>query len=106
MTPTKHDLLVVLRTHIGRENGCKVSDLAYHVRTNERTVRKLVSELRADGIAVCGHPATGYFIARTAEDLEETCGFLRSRAMHSLTLESKLRKIPLPDLIGQLHLRT
>lgn len=106
MTPSKNSLMTVLSTCIGREKGVRVSDLAWHLRTNERTVRSLVSELREDGVAVCGHPSSGYFIAETAEELEETCQFLRSRALHSLTLEAKLRRIPLPDLLGQLHLRT
>jgi hypothetical protein len=55
---------------------------------------------------VCGHPATGYFIASNREELEETCQFLRSRAMHSLVLEAKLRGLPLADLVGQLRLKT
>ena len=59
-----------------------------------------------DGVAVCGTPETGYYIAATAAELDQTCAFLRSRAMRSLTLEARLRQIPLPDLLGQLHLRT
>lgn len=99
-------LLNLLSRHIGKGNGIGVKQLAQQLDTPERTVRKLVSELRDEGHAVCGTPADGYYIAATADELQHTCDFLRSRAMHSLTLESRLRKIPLTDLIGQLHLPT
>lgn len=103
---TRDDLLVVLRAHIGATNGVSVRDLARRLNCEERHVRTLVSELRMDGVAVCGHPTRGYYIAETVEDVESTASFLRSRAMHSLTLESRLRKIPLVDLLGQLRLPT
>ena len=59
-----------------------------------------------DGIAVCGTPETGYYIAADAEELQQTIDFLKHRALHSLTLASRMSKIPMPDLIGQLHVPT
>lgn len=106
MRPTKTQLQVVLERHIGKARGVTAAELAGHLNCAERIVRELVTELRLDGVAVCGHPATGYFVAATREELEETCAFLRSRAMHSLVLEAKLRGLPLADLVGQLHLPT
>lgn len=103
---TAHQLLAALAGHIGREKGITATHLAARIDVPPRRVRQLVTELRLDGEAVCGHPSTGYYMAATAEEVEETCQFLRARAMHSLTLESRLRKIPLPDLVGQLKLRT
>lgn len=104
---TKHELLAELAHHIGAERGVHVAELARRVRLNPRDVRRLVSLLREDGIAVCGHPSTGYFIAADQEELDRYClKFLRSRAMHSLRLEARLRRIPLPDLLGQLKLPT
>jgi biotin operon repressor len=99
-------LLTILSRHIGSGNGIAMKQLEMQVGTSPRQIRKHISELRDDGHAICGTPEEGYFIAETTEELEHTCGFLRSRAMHSLSLESKLRKIPLSDLIGQLHLPT
>ena len=102
-----HDhLLFILSRHIGKGNGIGVKHLALQLRISERNVRQLISDLRDGAHAVCGTPAHGYYIAATPEELEETCSFLRGRALHSLTLESRLRKIPLVDLIGQLHLPT
>ena len=102
----KERLTTVLSRHIGKGRGIRVEALALQVGVMARQVRKLVSELRNDGVAICGTPTHGYYIAGSAEELEETCQFLRNRALHSLTLESRLRKVPLVDLIGQLHLRT
>lgn len=104
--PNKTALQVVLERHVGRDRGVTAAALADALGCQERTVRELITLLRLDGRAVCGHPASGYFIAATREELEETCQFLRSRAMHSLVLEAKLRGMPLADLCGQLHLKT
>lgn len=104
--PNKAHLAAYLQLHIGKDRGITAAAIAVALGCNERQVRLMVTELREDGVAVCGHPASGYFIAATPGELEETCAFLRSRAMHSLVLESKLRHVPLPDLIGQLRLKT
>ncbi|MDT3707451.1 MAG: hypothetical protein ROZ09_11535 [Thiobacillus sp.] len=103
---TPHDLLSLLSRHVGRDNGVAVKALAAELDITDRQVRELVSDLRMSGHAVCGHPRDGYYIAETPEEMEETCQFLRNRAMHSLQLESRLRNIPMPDLLGQLHLNT
>lgn len=102
----KTAVLVALRCHQGKENGVKARDLAAAAGMSEREVRHQVSALREEGIAICGHPRTGYFVAATAEELETTVEYLKSRAMHSLRLASRLTKIPLLDLIGQLKLKT
>lgn len=109
----KSAVLTVLSRHLGRESGVHIAQLVSEITGSyeldpgaERRVRTLVSELREDGVAVCAHPNKGYFIAETADELELCCEFLRSRAMHSLVIESKLRKLPLPDLLGQLRLKT
>ena len=102
----KDQLSAVLARHIGHAVGITAEQLALALDTSTRKVRELVSDLRTDGVAVCGHPKTGYFIAATSAELEDTCRFLRGRALHSLTLESKLRQVPLVDLLGQLKLHT
>lgn len=103
-TPT--DLLHLLSGHIGRGNGAGVAQLAATLGMSEREVRKLVVALRQDGVAVCGTPKSGYFIAANAEEMQETIEFLKHRALHTLTLASRMSKVPLPDLLGQLHVPT
>ncbi|MEW5905127.1 MAG: hypothetical protein AB1722_12390 [Pseudomonadota bacterium] len=103
---TSDQLLTLLSRHIGKGNGIGVKQIAQQLGIQERHARSLVSDLRDEGHAICGTPKAGYYIAANPEELEETCTFLRDRALHSLRLESRLRRIPLPDLLGQLHVPT
>lgn len=102
----KTNVLNLLSRHIGKGNGISMRELEQQLDLLPRCIRSRISDLREDGHAVCGMPKDGYYIAATPEELEQTCTFLHNRAMHSLTLESKLRRIPLPDLLGQLHVPT
>ena len=102
----KHAILAEMQRHIGAASGISAEALSHLLDVPERRVRHLVSDLRTEGYAICAHPSSGYFIAATAEELEDCCAFLRSRALHSLMLESKLRNMPLVDLLGQLRLQT
>ena len=102
-----------LQHHIGKANGIHVRELVQRVTGQlvttepmERRVRAIVQELRMGGAHVCGHPNTGYFMAESAEELEETLQFLRSRSLGTLTLESRMRRVSLLDLLGQIHLKT
>jgi GNAT superfamily N-acetyltransferase len=100
-------LIQLLATrHAGRERGIGAEALARTLGIHERLLRALVSQAREQGCAISATPETGYYVALTAAELEESCEFLRSRAMHSLRIEAQLRRIPLQDLLGQLHLPT
>lgn len=103
----KSKLMQVLAVNnTGAANGTSARILAAVVGCDERTLRSVISTARNEGIAIAGTPSTGYYIAETAEELEACCQFLRSRAMHSLRIEAQLRRMPLADLLGQLHLPT
>jgi biotin operon repressor len=101
-----HQVLQALQQHIGHRCGISGRKLAQQLEITERRLRDCISVLRDNGIAVCGTPETGYYIAETAEELDGFCAWLQSRAMHSLTLLSRLRKIPMQDLLGQLRIPT
>lgn len=103
---TKDQLLDALADHIGKGNGISAKQLALKIGVRERVLRTLITELRKDSIAVCGYPGGGYYLAKTQDDLKDTLEFLKNRALHSLTLASTLSKLPMADLIGQLHLKT
>jgi transposase len=103
---TVHQLLQAMTGHIGRERGISAEGLAGRLDISVRVVRQLVTEAREEGEAVCGTPRDGYYIAANEEELTETIDFLKDRAMCSLHLASRLSRIPLPDLIGQLKLPT
>jgi len=113
MQITPAQVLTELSHHIGQAEGIHVRDLVARITGQrveseqlERRVRQIVTELRMDGVHVCGHPSAGYYMAATPEELEHTLQFLRSRAMSSLALESRMRRISMPELIGQLTLQT
>lgn len=99
-----NQMLNLLSHHQGREHGVSARDLAAISGLSPRRVRLFVSALRAEGIAICGTPATGYYIPVTPEELGESCAFLEHRALHSLRLLSRMKNVSLPDLLGQLRL--
>lgn len=105
---SKSDLLASLAQNgnSGAHRGVTARRLCARLNCHERHLRTLITELREDGIAICGTPREGYYIAIRASEVEDTCRFLRARAMKSLQLEARLRRIPLPELLGQLRLET
>jgi len=97
---------VMTTQHKGRKRGVRAAHLAAQTGISERSLRKLISDAREQGVAIVGTPDTGYYVAETVAEFEECCQFLRSRALHSLKLEARMRKITLPALLGQLNLNT
>lgn len=95
-------LLNALSQHQGAANGIAAERLAQQLDVPPRRLRKLVSAAREDGIAICGRPATGYFMPVTPEELHETCRFLEHRALHSLRKLSRMKRVALPVLLGQI----
>lgn len=105
MSATKTDLLNALSSHLGRDHGISASALAAELSVPTRQLRLLISRCREeDGVAICGHPSTGYYMACTPDELAESCAFLEHRALHSLRLLSRMKKVSLPELVGQLKL--
>lgn len=98
------ELLNLLSAHQGRDRGISAEALAARAGIPERRLRALIGELREEGIAICATPETGYFMAVTPEELQESCKFLHDRALRSLLLASRMQRISLPDLLGQLKL--
>lgn len=94
----------VLARHSGRNSGITGAALARELGMSMRCLRLHITAAREHGVAVCGTPGSGYYVAATAGELQECCAFLRSRALHSLRLEALLLKVPLPHLLGQLQL--
>lgn len=102
---TKTELLNTLSRHQGRDNGINARRLAELLNVPPRQLRRLISRCRdEDGVAICGHPSTGYYMACTPDELAESCAFLEHRALHSLRLLSRMKKVSLPELLGQLKL--
>lgn len=102
---TKDQVRAELQLHVGRDNGIHVRDLVARI-TNcvtpapalERTVRDLIVQLRMDQYQVCAYPATGYYMAATPQELNETCIFLLERASTTVDQVAAMKGRFAPDL--------
>lgn len=104
---TRDDLIALLARHVGADQGMSAEVLARALDVPARRVRRLVTEAREEGVAICAHPETGYFIAADESELDRYyIAYLRSRALHSLKLIAIAKRVPLPELIGQMRLNT
>lgn len=108
---TDAQVLAELEKHVGKDDGLHVRDLvaritglAENAPAQERRVRKAIEALRREGRQICGKPESGYFMAASEAELLETCSYLRRRAISGLVTESRMRRVSLPELLGQLHL--
>ena len=106
------DVLVVLtRDAQGKENALGVEKLYEAVFgvpprdkiNTTRVIREAITALRRRGVPVCSC-FWGYYLPKDADELEESCRLLRRRALHSLVMEAKIRKVNLEELLGQLRL--
>lgn len=109
-------LLAILARHRGLENCIgmgelwrKVFRLPYDHRINDTSeLRRLIRKLRRIGEPICSTSNKynpGYYLAETPEELAEFIDRHESRGLTSLDQAAKLRKIALPELLGQLQLR-
>ncbi|MBX3634724.1 MAG: HTH domain-containing protein [Rubrivivax sp.] len=101
---TVTQLLQAMSRHQGAANGVSAATLATRLGVEPRQLRKLISAAREDGIAICGRPSTGYYMPATPQELQAACEFLRRRALHSLRALSRMQRVSLPVLCGQLLL--
>jgi hypothetical protein len=113
MQITPGQVLNALQFHNGQAMGIHVRDLVMKVTGKtascgvlERRIRTLITELRLAGHAICGHPTAGYYLAATPKELDDTCEFLRHRALSSLQIEARMRRISMPELLGQLSINS
>lgn len=110
----KGRLLKVLTVHVGRARRIGMGELyeevfgeRYNHRINDtRNLRELVDELQKEGVPVVSDSSQtgGYWLASTAGELDDYCGRLRTAALKKLKKEARLRKLTLPQLLGQIQL--
>jgi len=84
---------------------------AWKNRINDtRRLRKILTDLRRDGVPICSSPTKdggGYYLAAAGSELEEFLTRIHRRALRALSMESRIRKTSLAEMLGQmsLHLR-
>lgn len=107
-----HDLTpdaVLAALPMGEAHGCTAEALVLAITgrkgdADQRRLRQVIEALRTAGHRICAHPAHGYYLAASDDELDRCCSFLLDRAMTSLRQVSAMRRVALPDLRGQLGL--
>lgn len=108
--------LVELQKHRGKQNAIPMAELYERVYgetprdkiSSTRPLRRVLTELRKMGFPVCSAMTgkeTGYFLAETAEEIEAFCETMERRVMKTLYLLSRVRKLSLPEYLGQLKIK-
>lgn len=107
---TRDQLLNLLKNHNGANNGLHMREIASRLYGDgagdfeERKIRSLIVCLRDEGHPICGRPDTGYFIAATPQELDDTCDFLLRRVQTTVTQIARMKRRSVPNLRGQLGL--
>ena len=108
-------LMATLDRHRGRENCIGMGELwrkvfrqPYDHRINDTSkLRQMIRRFRRRGVPICSTSDKfnpGYYLAESPEELEEFTGRHERRGITSLAQVARLRKIGLPELLGQLQL--
>jgi hypothetical protein len=111
----KAKLLAELTKHIGESNAIGMGELYEIVferpwknRINDtRKLRTLITSLRADGIAICSSFDAGnggYYLASEGSEINDYLKCFETRALKALERVSKIKKITLPEYLGQIRL--
>jgi len=106
----RHRLLAELTSHIGEMNAIgmpalyqAVYDRPWSDRINDtRRVRRLVTAARHDGMPICSDN-TGYWLSQAGSEVEDYTTRLKRAALKKLRIVSRIKKISLPKLCGQLE---
>ena len=109
-------LLSTLSHHIGREKAIPMTALQTSVFGEEagdkingtRTLRKLITAARLRGVPIASctdRDGGGYYLAAAGSEMDDYLNRVRSRGMAALKLEAVLRRLSLPELLGQISMR-
>ena len=107
---TPDTVLAALTRRVGPANGATVRELATEIlgtpsdAADERQLRQAIEKLRGDGHPICATPEEGYHWAADAADLERTLRFLVNRFIGTARRVYAMRKVAMPDFMGQLGL--
>ena len=96
MSTEKNPLMYVAVNRLGRghENAKPPKELAAQLLINERTLRALLEDARADGYLVCNDmDGKGYYLADTIEDVERQYERDYGRAMALLVRLKPMRRM-------------
>ena len=108
-------LLATLTGHIGEPNAIGMASLFEAVygrpwdnKINDtRALRHLVTGLRTEGIPICSvssQDGGGYYLAAAGSELANYLRRSERRALKILSRNARIKKISLPNYLGQLRM--
>ncbi|HAR98535.1 MAG TPA: hypothetical protein DCS11_06550 [Syntrophus sp. (in: bacteria)] len=108
-------VLTILASHIGSYNAIGMGELYEAVFdrpwtdriSDTRALRKVVTDLRAEGVPICSSAAQeggGYYLAAAGSELANYLRRSEIRALKILKRNARIKKISLPDYLGQMRL--
>ncbi len=100
-------VMKILRKHRGRQSAVKVDRIVQLTGINERQVRDIVRHLIHEHRAPVGSSTQkpyGYYWIVSGEEAEATVKALERRGISVLTRAADIKRITLPELLGQLKL--
>ena len=111
----KIKLQAILLNHVGPENKIgmgalyrQVFETDFNHRINDtKALRNLITELRAEGLAVmsdCSSTGAGYWVAASQSEITDYCNRMQSRALGILRRAAAIKKISLPEYLGQVQM--
>jgi len=112
----KQRILVELtKNHIGAEKAIGMGELhelvfkeTWHHRINDtRLLRRLITELRWDGVPICSVSSKdggGYYLASVGSELKKFLDKLHRRALKILKIEAKIEGVSMLEKLGQMSL--
>ncbi|MCZ2417452.1 MAG: hypothetical protein LC132_07890 [Burkholderiales bacterium] len=116
-TPEKRaKLLCEMTKHVGETNAISMAELYELVYdkpwankiSDTRYVRYLVTTLRDEGIAICSTSNAaygGYYLAAAGSEIHGYLRRMETRALKILKRVSTIKRLTLPEYLGQMHLR-
>jgi hypothetical protein len=109
----KYRLMVAMSRHIGRTRAIGMGELfeeiygeSWNHRINDtRKLRKLIAETKEEGVPILSSPAHvggGYYLSGSDSEMDAFYAMRRKMALKILALEAKMRKLAMPELLGQI----
>ena len=111
----RHKLLAELSGRISEPNAISMTalfeavyDRPWFDRVNDtRDIRHLITDLRSEGVPICSTSAQnggGYFLAAAGSELANYLRKTERRALLILMRNAKIKKISLPNYLGQIKM--
>jgi hypothetical protein len=111
----RNRLKSVMFDHVGEINAVSMTalyeavfDRPWNDRINDtRALRYLITALREDGVPICSTSSQhggGYYIAAAGSEFVDFLRKTERRALLILMRNSKMKKVSLPEYLGQLKL--